>query len=86
MRFLRQYFVKTADNEWYLRASTHDEQIVDMVVVEQKYVFAMMVDGSVKRLAENDLLEFNEIGFRNRFECVIHSPSFVYQITVSMRF
>lgn len=74
--------MKTAENEWYLRASAQDEQIVGMVGVEQKYVFAMMVDGCVKRLADNDLLEFNEIGFRNRFECVIHPPSFLYHITV----
>lgn len=67
-----QYFVRAATdiNGWHLRATSHDERgIVEMVCVEQKYVFAMMADGSVKRLAENDSLQFNEIGFRNRSEC-----------------
>lgn len=63
--------MKAADNEWHLRVTSHDERIVEMVCVEQKYVFAMMVDGTVKRLAENDSFQFNEIGFCNRSECAI---------------
>lgn len=59
--------MKAADNEWHLRANTHDERIFEMVCVEQKHLFAMTVDGTMKRLAEhNDSLEFNEIDFCNR--------------------
>lgn len=63
-----QYFVKASDNnnEWHLRANWHDERIVDMVCVEQKHLFVLTRDGSVKRLADGDPLQFVEIDFRNR--------------------
>lgn len=67
-----QYFVKMTDNEWHLRATLHDERIVEMVCVEQKYVFAMMDDGTVKRLADDDSFQFNEIGFRIRSGTVLN--------------
>lgn len=60
--------MKAADNEWHLRAATHDERIVEMVCVEQKFLFAVMVDGTMKRLADDDRLQFVEIGFCNRSE------------------
>lgn len=60
--------MKAADNEWHLRATTHDERIAEMVCVEQKILFAVMFDGSMKRLADDDRLQFGEIGFRNRLD------------------
>lgn len=64
-----------ADNEWHLRATSHDERIMEMVCVKQKYVFAMMDDGTVKRLADDDSFQFNEIGFRIRSDKMLNSFS-----------
>lgn len=59
--------MKGADNEWHLRAAaTHDERIAEMICVEQKVLCAVMVDGTMKRLADDDRLQFELIGFRNR--------------------
>lgn len=73
LRSFSQYFVKAADNEWHLRANTHAERIVEMVCVEQKHLFAMTVDGTMKRLVEQEdsSLQFNGIDFRNRSACAI---------------